>query len=456
MIYILQLLLFVPIASAQLWQTMTYRADAPGIDENPLRGLVPYSFQPQRPDSFPHSLEWFYLPLSDVVTGPDQYNWTPVEAELAKIADRGHQAVFRFYLDFPQKPSGIPPYLITQGLRTFPYTDEGNQTVGIPSVAPDYSDPRLILCLIHFIQALGSHYDGDPRIAYLTAGLYGFWGEWHVLGHPLPGEDPGWAISQSDKDTLLETYHWSFSKTPILIRYATVTADQDLRKSFGFHDDSFLVDTLGTDPWDFWHPIQDAKLGDIWQTHPIGGEIYPQLQPTVWDSVPNPKGEDFTQDLQATHMTWLMDFALFNTMPTSEQRQNALHAQRQMGYTFVCDAYSFVTDPDGSLTLNLKVENIGVAPIYYNWPVQAEWINRRKKPLGQITAQWPLATLLPGQTTEWRIPLGAVPRKSTNLLIRIANPIPKGHPVVFANAESGTLIPGWLTLPKPTSDQKRH
>jgi hypothetical protein len=29
--------------AAQEWHAMTFRADAPGINENPLRGLLPYS-----------------------------------------------------------------------------------------------------------------------------------------------------------------------------------------------------------------------------------------------------------------------------------------------------------------------------------------------------------------------------------------------------------------------------
>ena len=33
-----------------------------------------------------------------------------------------------------------------------------------------------------------------------------------------------------------------------------------------------------------------------------------------------------------------------------------------------------------------------------------------------------------------------------SILLRIANPMPGGHPVAFANAEMSTVLPGWLTL----------
>src|ERR1017187_9530470 len=121
--------------TAQEWHTMTFRADPPGVDEGPLRGFVPYSSTRQGPDTFPHSMEWFYLPLSDVVTGPDTYDWTALEKELTAISGRGHQAVFRFYVDYPKKPSGIPQYLLGAGLKTFPYDDSDNAKSSTPSGA---------------------------------------------------------------------------------------------------------------------------------------------------------------------------------------------------------------------------------------------------------------------------------------------------------------------------------
>ena len=157
--------------SAQQWQSMTFRADAPGIDENPLRGWVPFAatetqvYRQQGAVIFPHSMEWFYLPLSDVVKGPELYAWSALESQLQRIAGRGHQAVFRFYVDYPGQASGIPQYLMDAGLKTYAYSDGGNGQGKSASVAPDYSDPRLIDCMEQFIRALGAKYDGDARIA---------------------------------------------------------------------------------------------------------------------------------------------------------------------------------------------------------------------------------------------------------------------------------------------------
>src|SRR5690242_3589392 len=74
---------------------------APAPVDNPLKGLVPYAADVR--DRFPHSMEFSYLPLSALVIGPDQYDWRPLETLLDAVAQRGHQTVFRIYLEYPGK-----------------------------------------------------------------------------------------------------------------------------------------------------------------------------------------------------------------------------------------------------------------------------------------------------------------------------------------------------------------
>ena len=433
-------------ATAQYWRQMTFRADAPGIDENPLRGFVPFSGMKQGADSFPHSMEWFYLPLSDVIVGPNTYKWSALEKKLTEISQRGHQAVFRFYLDYPDRRSGIPQYLLRSGLRTFKYRDFGNGASYLQSVSPDYSDPRLIDCLTRFIGEFGAKYDGDVRIAYVTAGLYGFWGEWHVTGHPSAGEAAGWSMAQNDKDALLAAYQNSFHKTPVLVRYPWVSANWELLSNFGFHDDSLLKDTIGQESWQFWRGMEKAGTAESWKVHPTGGEIYPQLQTGLWDSWPNTKGQDVEQTILSAHVTWILDNDLFATVPNQAERTNALRAQRMLGYILFCKADHIERMPNGSAVVTVSIENRGVAPIYASWPVEIEAMNADEKVVGWGNADWPLASLLPGQAASWSVSLNSLPSSAKTVLLRIANPMRNGHSVAFANAEMGTVISGWLTL----------
>jgi hypothetical protein len=99
------------IASEPIQRTLEY---APAPVDNPLKGLVPYAGD--WGDRFAHSMEFSYLPLSAVVKGERQYDWTELENLLDDIASRGHQAIFRIFLEYPGKSGAIPDYLVQSGL----------------------------------------------------------------------------------------------------------------------------------------------------------------------------------------------------------------------------------------------------------------------------------------------------------------------------------------------------
>ena len=60
----------------------------PAPVDNPLKGLVPYTDASGR-DRFPHSMEFRYFPMSDLVTGPSSYSWQPLDRWLEDLAGRG-------------------------------------------------------------------------------------------------------------------------------------------------------------------------------------------------------------------------------------------------------------------------------------------------------------------------------------------------------------------------------
>jgi hypothetical protein len=144
--------------------SLLYRAAPP---DNPLKGFFPYA---GTFTSFPHSMEWGYLSLRSLMPGPTNFDWTALDRLLSDIAQRGHQTVFRVYLDYPAKPTGIPQYLLDAGLVTHAYTDYGNNDL---SVSPDYENTLLRQALTNFIAALGARYDGDPRVGFIPSACLG-------------------------------------------------------------------------------------------------------------------------------------------------------------------------------------------------------------------------------------------------------------------------------------------
>ncbi|MEA2070527.1 MAG: hypothetical protein U9O98_04480 [Asgard group archaeon] len=141
---------------------------------NPFRGFVPFM---GNYDTFPHSMEFFYVPLKDLMSGEDTYTFNQgLEPKIEQIADRNHQTIFRVYLDYPGQEIGVPDFLIP-GLTFYHYDEFGG------GESPDYTNETLISTLESFISTLGEEYDGDQRIAFIQIGLLGHWGEWHTYPH---------------------------------------------------------------------------------------------------------------------------------------------------------------------------------------------------------------------------------------------------------------------------------
>ncbi len=426
---------------------------APASAGNPLKGLVPYAGQGG--DKFPHSLEFDYLPLNAVVVGDGKYDWAAFEKLLDAIAGRGHQAVVRFYLEYPAKPTGIPKYLLDAGLTVHTYVNTNNQPLPPAEVTtPDYADARLRTCLANFVAALGKKHDGDPRLGFLTAGLLGTWGEWHTYPR---GELFAPKPAQAE---LLDAFEAAFRKTPVLLRYPAGPNDPGYAdttgRRLGYHDDSFAWSTLDTGrPADAWHFVPKLKAAgaDVWgrwKTQPVGGEIRPEAWGQVFDPVPaNKQVQDFATCVAATHVTWLMDTGMFgDDKQPPGRRERAEAAVRRMGYALHVPRVSVGPVVAGKLPVRVELENRGVAPFYADWRPEYGLLRGY-----ELVRTWPatgkLTGLLPGDPARaWAdsLDVTGLPVGDYKLLLRVPNPLPKGPPVRFANRTQDADRAGWLTL----------
>ena len=154
------------------------------------------------------------MPYSAIVKGYDEFDWQPLEAMLTHIASRGHQTVLRIFLEYPGKKNVLPKFLIEDGLTVHKYVNTNTHPLPPTEVeTPDYEDPNLRRSLQQFLAAFGKKYDGDPRLAYVTAGLLGTWGEWHTY----PRSEL--FASKTVQNEVLSGYEKAFRITPILLRY---------------------------------------------------------------------------------------------------------------------------------------------------------------------------------------------------------------------------------------------
>lgn len=413
-------------------------AYAPAPVNNPLKGFMPYS---GNYTAFPYSMEWSYFPLRSLMTGSNNFNWSSLDALLSTDAARGHQAVFRVYLDYPTLPTGIPQFLIDDGLATYAYTDYGNTT----SVSPDYENPLLDQALTNFIAALGARYDGDPRIGFIEVGLLGFWGEWHTY------PETGLFASIPVQDEVIEAFTNAFHKTRLLLRYPTVVGSLDpTTLPLGYHDDSFAYDTIAPPDYNFLGSMAAANELNKWLTQPVGGEVRPEVQSCMWSQATCvPAGQEFSNCVVAAHASWMLDQYVFDPGFSGSQLDQALAGARQLGYEFyVSNAIVASSDGSSPLTVTVDILNTGVAPFYYDWPVQLAVLNSSNSLVKTWTTPWKLSSLIPGSTMlrTYTQPAPGLQAGEYKLLMRVQNPMTNGIPLRFADLTQDADLVGWLTL----------
>ena len=332
---------------------MSFEPDLPRTDHNPLRGFFTAYAWGDPVTDHPASLEFAYVPLAALMNGPESFAFdTGLEPLLLAAEARGHQLVFRPYLDYPGLPSGLPGFL-EGSVALQPYTDHGG------GLSPDYGNPDLQSALLGFIAALGDRYDGDPRLAVVQLGLLGFWGEWHTWPHS------DWFADPLLQQEVLQAYDDAFSTTLLQTRYPSeATVDRQL----GYHDDSFAHSTLGDIDWFFVSLLEAADATDRWQHVAVGGELRPELQTEIFEPgyTTGTYQQDFAACVDATHASFLLNYTPFGRGFDSEAEEaRTREAARLLGY-----ALHLVEADLGPQTLTLTFENRGVAPFYH--PVVVE------------------------------------------------------------------------------------
>ena len=336
-----------------------YEYSREAVGTNPLKGFTTNYAWGEPANDFGHSLEFKYIPLSDIIDELGNYTFeTSLEPSLNEAVVRGHHLIVRAYLDYPALDSGVPLSIRSQ-LSCQDYDDYGG------GCSPDYSDPDLQALVLNFIETFGDRYDGDPRIGFIQVGLLGFWGEWHTYPHL------DWFADNAFQQAVITAFDEAFSLTPIQLR---IPAQDSPSREIGFHDDSFAYSTVGEPTWFFWPRLQASMADQRWQLAPMGGEIYPPLQRTLFTNSYElgPYSQDPFTTIQSTHMTYLVNYQTFNLDGvgyTGIQRIEAERAAKMMGYEYTVEdvelEVSNLAEEQVDLVVKARLRNSGIAPFYY-------------------------------------------------------------------------------------------
>ena len=395
---------------------------------NPLKGLV--SWESLSPLVFPHSLEYYPIPLKAVQTGYTTFDWTSLETALNKAKANGNQAIIRFYVDNPDEETALPRFLFDDGLKVFPYIYPGSTKT---CLCPDYTDTKLQTAFVNFIKAFGVAYDGDSRIATIQAGLLGFWGEWHTTGHP------DWYPSAQVYELIASTYVSSFHRTDIGIREPKTPAFS--KYPVGYFDDMFMTDTKG-----FIKTLKSYGLSTIWSTHLIGGELDPSLQSTYFNS--SGSVNKWTVLAAPAHVSYILDAEVESY--SGAAKSNAIAAAKALGYNlYVTKVYYPDILNDSTLIVGVEFKNVGTAPFYYPWDVQLVLVDAISgETVTQNSTGWSLPSILPdGKTHQYQFTMSdlkLIDGRSYLIKLKAVNPMEGGKILRFSNDSQGD--DGWLVL----------
>lgn len=436
-------LLFGLSANAQTWEELDYNPNQLGLEKNPLKGFATM-WQPS--NNFPHSIQGRLFGLDDIMFGIDNFNWTSIDNFLIQEASKGNHAYLQVNIDPAFGGSDMPTFLVDK--VEFQYYDDGN----VPDLCPDWNDPDLMEAMLNFIDAFGKKYNDDSRVFMVHLGLYGMWGEWHIGS--VADIRPEFEMTEANKTLIANAYINSFPDKYLLARYAENMPDP---QAYGYSDGLFFSQSISpTKPWYFHNTLKAYDADQNWKLHPIGGEIDPDLQPIIWDNFPNQVGQDVYASFEAIRPTWLFSHhMLTDAIEGTPEWNNAIKAQKAMGYTFYLDKYR-LSSSNGNPGIEVNIQNTGLTPMYANWDIEFGAINSNNQFQSLGTTKWNLNIIQPDIVDNYRSFTSdtTLADGAYTLLLRVINPLESlssnASPLRFANTSQDEDLEGWITLGKTT------
>jgi hypothetical protein len=142
--------------------------------------------------------------------------------------------------------------------------------------------------------------------------------------------------------------------------------------------------------------------------------------------------------------------------PGSKIYARALAGAQRLGYEFYVSGVELplVINASDPLQVSVTLQNTGVAPFYYDWPVQLGVLNASKQLTTTWDTPWRIDQVEPPTTDRSKLysvwsftksSLSLQPGAYT-LVMHVINPLANGKALKFANTTQDQDLHGWLTL----------
>ena len=384
-----------------------YPTETNDVLNNPYMGWVPWAYG--GPYEQPHKLVYAGITWRELEPQKGLYDFTSFEKKnkFDYWRSQGVKINLRIILDYPQKNAhiDIPDWLYNEikGDGTHYSVDWGK------GFSPNYSNTKLIVYHKQLISTLANRYNNDPIVANIQLGSLGHWGEWHTkkdssISIPFP------TIAVTDQ--YVQHYIDGFTNKILAMRRPFKIA-RDNR--LGLFNDSFgnlrqtydyFLDFINNGYTDYLTGENHPPMPDFWKYAPSGGEFAnaPGLVHFEEDRIAST-----LQQIKDSHTSWLGP-SCPGTQPSGTQHQaNFDKVLKTMGYRFVLKSVSHAGNAAAgdSIPVTMEWNNKGVAPFYYNWPLELSLSDSNGSIVAKMQCSSDIRKWLPGPvsiTENFNIP----------------------------------------------------
>jgi len=319
----------------------------------------PRQYEGTTPGYLPSTLaycRWFWDLLE-----PEEgrYDWTVIDKALQTARERGQTLQVRLMPHGSAKQPQLPQWYQDK----YP-TTEGKKLSG-GFIAAVYDSPEFIDRWGSVVTAFGERYDGHPDLESVDVSFIGPWGEG-------AGE-----CSKEGIDKMMSIYAAAHTETPLVCMISGYKMEAGIKAGMGWRCD--CLGDLG-----FWQQT-DFPDSPSWNHH---YDCYPrevcvngaqdawQHAPVIFESCGVPMSwynKGFSLDFIVQQA---LKFHGSTLMPKSarmpEEWMDALAAFcNDLGYRFVLRQFLYEkrVTPGGFVRYEIWIENVGVAPIYRQYPL---------------------------------------------------------------------------------------
>lgn len=344
---------------------------------NPGMGLADFHFgfgHPPSTDQYPRqTVAYFRWSWADLEPEEGHYAFGFVDSVIQQAKAQGKTLAFRIMTEYK---AGPPTWLLHNGVGSVA-VDGG--------VFPDYNSPIFLMYHEKLIQAFGERYAGSPDIDHVDIGSVGCWGEWNMACcQGVEAQCQQHFPVEENQIKITESYLSHFSGTPLVmlhggqLKYAASRGAGWRGDCFG--DYGYFSPTWNHMEHAYTPVLQDPVIENAWKNAPVQFEVCGVMQD--WYE----KGFDIDLILKKG-LEWHTSVLNAKSSPIpAEWRPRINEFLTKIGYRFVLRqmTHTAETKPGRKLSLHSRWENVGVAPIYHDWPLAY----RLRSAEDHIVARW--------------------------------------------------------------------